>query len=148
MFRTDLIGNLGADPEKRYTSNGSAIINFRVAVNLRQRVGDEWKDVTEWVGVRVTGRQTEYAERMTKGTRVYVAGTLDVRRYETRDGKPGFALDVWADEIVAMSVPRSDGADIPLSEDRGARPVPADAIARSSRPDAGVAPADDSDLPF
>src|SRR5918912_10444 len=104
MLRVSLLGNLGADPEVRYTQKGTQMVSFRVAVNqVRTGPDGERQENTEWFRVRVSGRQTEFAQRLSKGTRVLVMGRLDIGHYQARDGETRTSFDVWADEVQAMS---------------------------------------------
>jgi single-strand DNA-binding protein len=107
MLRVTLLGNLGADPETRYTQKGTQIVSIRVAVNqVRTGPDGERQENTHWFRVRVAGRQMEYVQRLGKGSRVLVLGRLDIGQYQSRDGETRTSFDVWADEIQAMS-PRS-----------------------------------------
>jgi single-strand DNA-binding protein len=104
LCKVIVIGNLGRDPEKRYTQDGRPVTRFSVAATTRRRERDgEWADHTEWFSVTVFGRQAEtLAERITKGTRVYVEGRLESRQYESQNGNKGFSLDVVANEVVVL----------------------------------------------
>jgi single-strand DNA-binding protein len=112
LCKVIVVGNLGRDPEKRYTQDGRAITRFSVAATTRRKERDgEWADHTEWFNVTVFSRQAEtLAERLTKGTRVYVEGRLESRSYETQNGGKGFALDIVANEVLPLdSRPRGEG---------------------------------------
>ena len=112
LCKVIVIGNLGRDPEKRYTQDGRPVTRFSVAATTRRRERDgEWADHTEWFSVTVFGRQAEtLAERVSKGTRVYVEGRLESRQYDTQNGGKGFSLDVIANEVVPLdSRPRAEG---------------------------------------
>ena len=110
MLRVTLLGNLGADPELRYTATGVAAVTFRVAVNqVRKGPDGERQENTEWFRVHVAGPRTEYAKRFTKGNRVMVAGRLSISHYQSRDGEPRTGFDVWADDIEGMSPRPRDG---------------------------------------
>jgi single-strand DNA-binding protein len=113
ICKVTLIGNLGADPELRYTPNGKAVTKFRVACNSRKRTPEgEWQDHTEWFGVSAFGRLAEQAnELLHRGSRVYVEGRLESRVWESPDGRR-FFLDVLADEVIALDPrPRAEGAE-------------------------------------
>ena len=104
MLRVSLLGNMGADPEVRYTAKGTQIVSIRVAVNqVRTGPDGERQESTEWFRVRVSGRQSEFVQRLSKGTRVLAIGRLDISHYQSRDGEPRTGFDVWADEVQAMS---------------------------------------------
>jgi single-strand DNA-binding protein len=108
MLRVSLLGNLGGDPEVRFTPKGTQIVMFRVAVNqVRTGPDGERQENTEWFRVRVSSpRLGEFAQRLTKGSRVLVIGRLDIGHYQGKEGEPRVSYDVWADEIQALS-PRS-----------------------------------------
>jgi single-strand DNA-binding protein len=111
MLRVTLLGNLGADPETRFTQKGTQIVSFRVAVNqVRTGPDGERQESTEWFRIRVSGRQGEFVQRLSKGSRVLVMGRLDIGHYQSRDGETKTSFDVWADEVQAMS-PRAFGPE-------------------------------------
>src|SRR5919198_398292 len=104
MLRVSLLGNLGADPESRFTQKGTQIVTFRVAVNqVRPGPDGERQESTEWFRVRVANRQAEFVQRLGKGSRVLVIGRLDIGHYQSREGETRTSFDVWADEVVNLS---------------------------------------------
>jgi single-strand DNA-binding protein len=100
------IGNLGRDPEMRYTPNGKAVTEFSVAVTHRGRDPQtgEWADLgTDWFRVSIWGDRAERAaEEFRKGMRVLVEGRFRTREYEAKDGQKRISLDVSADNVIAM----------------------------------------------
>lgn len=103
MLRVTLLGNLGADPETRYSAKGSMMVSVRVAVNqVRTGPDGERQENTEWFRVRVMGRQAEFAQRLGKGSKVLVVGRLDISHYQSREGESRTGFDVWADEIQSV----------------------------------------------
>lgn len=96
-----IIGNLGADPELRYTQSGQAVANLRIATNERWTDKDgKPQEKTEWHKVVVWGRQAENCEKyLSKGRQVYVEGRLQTSEWEDKDGNKR-----WTTEIVAQSV--------------------------------------------
>ncbi len=78
LCKVIIIGNLGRDPEKRYTQAGRALTRFSVAATTRRRDKEgNWQDHTEWFNVTAFDRQAEsLADRLVKGSRVYVEGRL------------------------------------------------------------------------
>jgi single-strand DNA-binding protein len=145
LCKATIVGNLGRDPDKRYTQDGRPVTSFRVAATTRRRERDgEWSDHTEWFGVTVFGRQAEtLAERLTKGTRVFVDGRLESRTYEGRDGR-GFSMDIIANDVLILdSRQRGEG-------ELGESGFEAPATSHSSN--RGGPPQDDNsdleDLPF
>jgi len=110
MLRVTLLGNLGADPEVRFTPKGAQIVSFRVAVNqVRTGPDGERQENTEWFRVRASGRVGEFVQRLSKGARVLAIGRLDISHYTSKDGEPRTGFDVWADEVQSMS--RAPGAE-------------------------------------
>ena len=104
MLRVTLVGNMGGDPELKYSQKGTAIASFSVAVNqVRKGPDGERQENTEWFRIRVGGPQTEFVQRLSKGTKVLVLGRLDISHYQSRDGEPRTGFDVWADDVQAMS---------------------------------------------
>lgn len=105
MLRVSLLGNLGGDPEVRYNQKGTQLVSFRVAVNqVRTGPDGERQESTEWFRVRVPSRQSEFAQRLGKGSRVLVIGRLDISRYTAKDGEVRTGFDVWADEIQGLAL--------------------------------------------
>src|SRR6266571_3449433 len=148
LCKVIVIGNLGRDPEKRYTQDGRPVTRFSVAATTLRRERDgEWADHTEWFSVTGFGRQAEtLAERVAKGTRVYVEGRLESRQYETQNGGKGFSLDVIANEIQVLDTRQRGEGDFGSGEFEAAAP----ARTATSRP--AVAAQEDAadleDLPF
>jgi single-strand DNA-binding protein len=132
MLRVTLLGNLGAEPEVRWSAKGTQIAEFRVAVNqVRTGPDGERQENTEWFRVRVPGRQSEFAQRLTKGSRVLVIGRLDISHFQGKDGETRTGFDVWADEVQAMS-----GSARPLAVDADvaeAEPAVAGVSSRQAR---------------
>jgi len=96
-----LVGNLTDDPELRFTPNGAAVANFRLAVTPRVREGDGWKDgETSFFRINVWRQQAEnIAETLQKGTRCIVVGRLRTRSWETPEGEKRSVTEVEADEV-------------------------------------------------
>ena len=100
-----IIGNLGRDPEMRYTPNGKPVTQFSVAVNQstkNQQTG-EWIEETDWFRVSVFGDRAERAaEQLRKGNRVFVEGRFRTREFEGKDGQKRTSLDVTADNVISL----------------------------------------------
>lgn len=97
-----LIGNLGRDPEVRYTPSGAAVCNLRIATtrNWKSRDSGEKQEETEWHSVVLYDRQAEIAgEYLKKGRPVYIEGRLKTRKWQDKDGN-----DRYTTEIVAESM--------------------------------------------
>jgi single-strand DNA-binding protein len=94
-----LIGNLGDDPEVRYTAGGSAVANVRLATSesWKDKESGEKQERTEWHRVVFFGRLAEIvAEYLKKGSQVYVEGRIQTRKWQDKEG-----ADRWTTEIVA-----------------------------------------------
>src|SRR4028119_788713 len=96
-----VVGNLGRDPELRYTPQGNAVCNFSVATNEKRRdKSGESQDVTTWFRITLWGKQAENASKyLTKGSSVYIEGRLRVEEWSDRDGKNRYTLDVHATDM-------------------------------------------------
>jgi single-strand DNA-binding protein len=105
-----VIGNLGRDPELRYTPQGDAVCDFSIAVNDRKRdKAGEYQDVTTWFKVTLWRKQAENASKyLTKGRSVYVEGRLQLEEWTDRDGKNRYTLVIQGSDIHFISDNRSD----------------------------------------
>jgi single-strand DNA-binding protein len=107
--KVTIVGNLGADPEMRYTPNGDAVADLRVAVNTRARDGEEMVDRVNWFNVSTWGQVAENAAQyLKKGSPVLVQGRFYAREYEAKDGSIKTSLDLRADDVLYLSAPSSD----------------------------------------
>ena len=99
-----IIGNLGADPELRYTPSGKAVTNLRVAVNHNFRGPDgEWQKETQWFNVEVWDQAAERAaEQLRKGNKVYAEGRLRTREWEGQDGQKRTSVEIRADRVQSL----------------------------------------------
>jgi len=101
-----IIGNLGRDPEMRYTPAGKAVTEFSVAVSHRSRdpQTNEWQDdQTDWYRVTVWGDRAERtAEQFRKGNKVFVEGRFRTREFEGKDGQKRISLEITADNVISL----------------------------------------------
>ena len=133
LNKVQLIGNLGKDPELKYTSAGVAVATFSIATS------DSWKDQegnvqerTEWHNIVAWRKLAEICgEWLKKGKRVYIEGRLQTRNYE-KDGVKRYITEIVADQMIML-----DGG--PRASNGGETEVPATSEA---------APSKDDDLPF
>ena len=116
--KTVHIGNLGQEPQLRYTDSGTAVCNMRLAVNESYENSDgERVDKTEWINVVAWGRLGEVCnEYLDKGSQVYFEGSLQTRSWEDRDGNTRYTTEVKAREMMFLDSNR-DGA--PSDPDAG-----------------------------
>ena len=99
-----IIGNLGADPELRYTPGGKAVTNLRVAVNDNRKGPDgEWIEETQWFRVELWDQAAERAaERFRKGNKVFAEGQLRVREYEGNDGQKRSSVEIRFARVISL----------------------------------------------
>ena len=97
-----IVGNLGADPETRYTPGGDAITNIRVATTdkWKDKASGEMKEATEWHRIAFFGRLAEVAgEYLKKGSQVYVEGQLRTRKWQDKEGQDRYSTEIRADRM-------------------------------------------------
>jgi len=97
-----LIGNLGVDPEVKYMPSGSAVANVRLATTdtWRDKQSGERQERTEWHRVVLFGRLAEIAgEYLRKGSRVYVEGRLQTRKWQGQDGQDRYTTEIVANDL-------------------------------------------------
>ena len=101
MNKILVIGNLGRDPEMRYTPGGQAVTNFSVATNYKYTTSEgEPREETEWFTVSAWGKLGEICNQyLAKGRKVYVEERLKSRSYETRDGQTRFVNEISAADV-------------------------------------------------
>lgn len=148
-----IIGNLGRDPEMRYTPSGRPVTEFSVAVSHRGRDAQsgDWVDQgTDWYRVTIWGERGERAaEQLRKGMRVFVEGRFRTREFEGRDGAKRIALEITADNVISLdrgAREEGEGGAAPAFP-ADARPTGASSpVRRDAAADDG--PTDLDDLPF
>ncbi len=148
-----LIGNLGRDPEMRYTPAGKPVTQFSVAVSHSKPDGQGgWVDEgTDWYRISVFGDRAERAaEQLRKGNKVFVEGRFKTREFEGKDGEKRLSLDVISDNVISLERRGRDedggGGFSDASGSGGPSSSGGGSSAGGSRP-----PADDTgldDLPF
>lgn len=139
--RVILVGNLGRDPELRYTPDGKAVASFSMATNDRRKNKDtgEFEDLTTWFRVTLWNRQAELAsQHLVKGRQVYIEGRLRVDTYTDKDGKERQSLEVTGTDMQFIGGPTGEKASA------AAAGASAGATASAA---AGTPPPDD-DIPF
>ena len=163
-----LVGNLGADPETRYTQGGGAITSIRIATSesWNDKQTGEKQERTEWHRIKFFGKLAEIAgEYLRKGSQVYVEGSLRTDKYTDKDGIERFSTDIIANEMQMLggkpggeaggggggmsrerpersSAPRGGGGNYGGGQDRGG------GGGRAPAPQPNNAPFDDDEIPF
>jgi len=131
-----LIGNLGADPEVKYLSNGTTVANFRMATteNRLNRTGEK-TTITEWHRIVAFGKLAERCgEYLHKGKQVYIEGRLQTRSWEDKDGNRKWTTEIVANQMLMLGAPGG--------------PVEAVGPEKASDVDHEAAPGSDDDIPF
>jgi single-strand DNA-binding protein len=141
-----VVGNLGRDPELRYTPQGNAVCNFSMATNEKRRdKSGESQDVTTWFRITLWGKQAENASKyLTKGSPVYIEGRLRVEEWSDRDGKLRHTLDVQATDMQFIS---SRGEEMSGSAGAHSQEQDFDEMSGGASSGGSQTPADD-DIPF
>ena len=157
-----IIGNLGRDPEMRYTPSGQAVTQFTVATNRNYRDQQgEWQKETEWFRVVVWGQQAERAaENLRKGNKVYVEGRIQTRQWEDQTGQKRYTTELVANQVTSLERRERGEDEAPFPDEAPVRRPPARPSRRRSavrRPAGGIGAAlrhrrrsgdDFDDLPF
>ena len=115
-----LIGNLGQDPEMRYTPSGKPLTKFQLAANRSWTTSDgEKKSETEWFNIVAWGKLAEICNQyLKKGKQVYIEGRLQTRRWQDDDGANHSSVEVVAQEMIMLDGrPEEIEADAPPAED-------------------------------
>jgi single-strand DNA-binding protein len=133
-----LVGNLGRDPELRYTPQGTPVCSFSMATNERRKdKSGEMQDQTTWFRITLWGRQAETASQyLTKGRPVYIEGRLRVEEWTDRDGKARHTLEVHGTDMQFIGGGR--GEEPPME-----RAAAAGGATTAEQPDMA-----DDDIPF
>jgi single-strand DNA-binding protein len=120
-----LIGNLGKDPEMRYTANGSAVTTFSLAVSRAyQSTEGERRDETEWFEVVTWNRLAELCSQfLQKGRKAYVEGRLHTRSWEGQDGQKRYRTEVVAQTVLFLDSAGGGGARMMEQFDESGAPA-------------------------
>jgi single-strand DNA-binding protein len=151
-----LIGNLGRDPEVRYTPSGSAVCNLRLATTRtwKNRESGERQEETEWHSVVLYDRQAEVAgEYLKKGRSVYIEGRLKTRKWQDKDGNDRYTTEVVAEEMKMLGGREGmgggdEGGGAGYAREERSAPAPKPQASRpAAKPATGFDDMDD-DIPF
>ncbi len=153
LNKVQLIGNLGRDPEVRYTPSGDAVTNLNIATSERwkDKTTGELKEETEWHRVSMFGKLAEIASQyLQKGSKVYIEGSLRTRKYTDKDGSEKYSTGIRA-EVMKMLDARQDGGQRQPRQTEQQRPAqqrPAQQQAEQPRRQAADLADMDDDIPF
>jgi len=138
--RITLLGNVTKDPDLRYTPSGTAVISFSLATNRRYKKGDEWVDEVSFHNIVVWNQAEQLAQRVKKGTRMYIEGRVHTRSWDDKEGKKQYKTEVISDRVILIS--RFEGDNQPASASNSGASEPDET--QGGNDDA----IDPSDLPF
>jgi single-strand DNA-binding protein len=136
-----IVGNLGRDPELRYTPQGSAVCSFSVATSEKRRdKNGEMSDITTWFKITLWEKRAETASKyLTKGSQVYIEGKLRTEEWTDKDGKTRTSLEVLATDMQFIG---SKGGGMPNTTGGDDSSFDSESMASSS------VQATDDDIPF
>ena len=139
-----LIGNLGADPEIKYATNGNAIANLRVATTeSRKNREGEWEEITEWHRVVMFGRQAELCkDYLKKGSRVYIEGRLQTRSWDDQNGQKHYMTEIVGFIMLMLDAKGQEASSAPAERQGGSSFDSGQVAPTPDFPEA------DDDLPF
>ncbi len=143
-----LIGNLGKDPETRYSPNGSAVTNITLATSefWKDKNTGEQKEKTEWHRVVFFNRLAEIAgEYLRKGSKVYIEGRLQTRKWQDQNGNDRYTTEIVASEMQMLD--SRSGGSAGFNQDNG-QAGQRNAPAAAPEPVAAAGADFDDDIPF
>ena len=154
-----LVGNLGQDPEIRYTQNGTAVCNFTVATTeaYTPRDGGQREERTEWHRIVAWARLAEICgEYLSKGKQVYIEGRLQTRSWEDREGNKRTTTEIVATQMQMLGAPQPGGRPASQGHQREDKPPAGRRDVSRDDDDSGESPsssgsdrpAPDDDIPF
>jgi len=149
-----LIGNLGRDPEVRYSPNGSAVANCTLATteSWKDKNSGEKQEKTEWHRVVFFGRLAEIAgEYLKKGSQIYIEGRLQTRKWQDKEGQDRYTTEIVANEMQMLGSRGGQGAPSEnFNQDQSYESAPAGGAAKAAAPKskAGAGTDFDDDIPF
>jgi len=154
LNRVTLIGNLGKDPEVKYTPSGTPVAKLALATNERYKDKDgQWQDRTEWHNIVLWQRLAEIAgEYLKKGGKVYIEGRLQTRSWDDKQtGQKKYMTEVVANDLILLGGRGEGAADFSGGGSRGASTGGNNFDQRAPEPEpasAGATPISDEDIPF
>ena len=108
-----LIGNLGKDPDAKYTPSGMQITKFSLATSERVKKGDNWEEKTDWHNIVLFARQAEYAkDYLAKGMTVFVEGRISTSSWEDENGVRKYRTEIVGNVVKNLSGRKESNNDI------------------------------------
>lgn len=147
--RVTLMGNITNDPDLRYTPSGAAVLSFGLATNRRFKKNEEWVDEPTYHNIVVWLSAEPLAQRIRKGTRVYIEGRIQTRSWDNQEGQKQYKTEIVADNVTLIA--RYEGANDEASKSNNEAPKPKLAK-KSAKPSEDINATEESidpdDLPF
>ncbi|MGH9512425.1 MAG: single-stranded DNA-binding protein [Terriglobales bacterium] len=147
-----LLGNLGKDPELKYTPSGTPVAKFALATNDRYKDKEgNWQDRTEWHNITAWARTAEIAgEYLKKGSKVYIEGSLRTHSWDDKtSGQKKYMTEVIVNDLVMLSGRGEGGGSDSAGQARGAAATGGNFDQRAPEPEpAPSSPISDEDIPF
>ena len=150
LNKVQIIGNLGRDPEVRYSADGAAIANVAVATtsNWKDKNSGEKRSETEWHRVVFYNRLAEIAgDYLRKGSSVYIEGRLKTRKWQNKEGVDQYTTEIIADQMQMLGG-REEGESAPAARPQAAQRQPQQQRAPAAKSTSGKLADMDSDIPF
>ena len=149
LNKVQIIGNLGADPEIKYSANGTAMANLKVATSdSRKNKEGEWEERTEWHRVLLLGRNAENAkDYLHKGSKVYIEGKIETRSWDDQNGQKHYMTEIIGNDMMFLDAKDKSAPD---NHEPAQQPARRPSGGSSPRPQAPAPkfPAEEDDLPF
>lgn len=101
--KVTLMGNVTKDPDLRYTPSGSAVVSFSIATNRRYQKDNQWQDEVSFHNIVVWNSAESLAQRIRKGTRIYIEGRLQTRSWDGQDGKKNYKTEIIAEKVILIA---------------------------------------------
>jgi len=150
--KVQLIGNLGKDPEARFSQSGTETTRFSLAVNRNDRQADgSFQDITDWYNCTAFGSQGKVVQDyLKKGSKVFIEGRLQIRQYDDKDGMRRTSVDVTVSDVQLIDSRQPNVAEESDStEPTPTRPTAQRPVLTARRPNQPANYAEDADdLPF
>ena len=149
-----LVGNLGADPEVRYMTNGDAVANIRMATteSWKDKNTGERKEITEWHRVVFYRKLADIVEKyLKKGSAVYIEGRIRTRKWQDKEGQERYTTEIEANEMQMLGSRQSvssSGGEAEFGGSMPSQPAPSNAAARSAPAKSSPFDDMDDDVPF
>lgn len=143
--KVEILGNITADPEIRYTTSNIAVCSITIATSRDYKQNDEWKKEAEFHRVTLWGRLAEQAEeRLHKGSRILITGRLKTSKWEDKGGNTKYKTEIVADDMILIDRYNKKSGEGQANVDQAFEDEPTPQAPDS----ANVENIEDEDLPF